>query len=75
MRPLPSLALVFFVGSLLASAQQPPDPAPQTPAPARPRRPGVSAPGIKIPIARLKPDHVFDIPGVPDWIAIDEHVW
>ena len=26
-------------------------------------------------MTRLKPDHVFDIPGVPDWLAIDEHVW
>jgi len=47
----------------------------QTATPPRPKRPGVSTPGIKIPITRLKPDQVFDIPGVPDWIAIDEHVW
>ena len=43
--------------------------------PPRPKRPGVSTPGIKIPITKLKPDHVFEIPGVPDWLAIDEHVW
>ena len=47
----------------------------QPQAPAKPKRPGVSTPGVKIPIAKLKPDQVFEIPGVPDWIAIDEHVW
>jgi YVTN family beta-propeller protein len=41
----------------------------------RPKRPGVKDPSVRIPIARLKPDHMFEIPGVPDWIAIDEHVW
>jgi virginiamycin B lyase len=40
-----------------------------------PKRPGVKDPSVRIPMDRLKPDHVFDIPGVPDWIAIDEHVW
>jgi virginiamycin B lyase len=40
-----------------------------------PKRPGVKDPSLRIPMDRLKPDHVFDIPGVPDWIAIDEHVW
>jgi virginiamycin B lyase len=41
----------------------------------RPKRPGVKDASVKIPIERLKPDHVFDVPGNPDWIAIDEHVW
>ncbi len=32
--------------------------------------------GVQIPIARLKPDHIFDIPGKPDWIAIGENtIW
>lgn len=44
-------------------------------APAKPKRPGVSAPGVKIPITKLKPEAVFELPGVPDWLAIDEHVW
>ena len=47
---------------------------PQQP-PQKPKRPGVSAPGVKIPITKLKPDAVFELPGVPDWLAIDEHVW
>lgn len=39
------------------------------------KRPGVPEASLRIPITQLKPDHVFEIPGVPDWIAIDEHVW
>jgi virginiamycin B lyase len=42
---------------------------------AAPKRPGVKDPSVRIPIERLKPDQAFGIPGVPDWIAIDEHVW
>jgi streptogramin lyase len=42
-----------------------------TPAP----RPGVKDASLKIPADRLAPDAVFDIPGAPDWMAIDEHVW
>src|SRR5262245_58058905 len=45
----------------------------QTPAP--PKRPGVKDRSVRIPIERLKPEQVFNIPGIPDWIAIDEHVW
>src|SRR4029450_13557300 len=41
----------------------------------RPKRPGVKDPSVRIPIERLKPDHVYDVPCTPDWIAIDEHVW
>jgi virginiamycin B lyase len=43
----------------------------QTPAP----RPGTKTPGVKISIERLKPDAVFEVPGAPDWIAVDEAVW
>ena len=39
------------------------------------KRPGVKDESLRIPIAKLQPDHVFEIPGVPDWLAIDEHVW
>jgi virginiamycin B lyase len=42
---------------------------------ASPKRPGVKNASVRIPMDRLKPDHVYDIPGVPDWIAIDDHVW
>jgi len=37
--------------------------------------PGVAAPGVKIPMDALTPDAVFDIPGAPDWMAMDEDVW
>ena len=47
----------------------------QTPKPARPPRPGVKAPNVRVPITALKPDAVFEVPGAPDWIAIDESVW
>ncbi len=43
--------------------------------PGRPKKTGVSTPGVKIPITKLTPDAVFDVPGVPDWLAIDEQVW
>src|ERR1041385_2430164 len=43
--------------------------------PQRPPRPGVKTPGVRIPMSELKPDAVFEIPGAPDWIAIDESVW
>ena len=38
-------------------------------------RPGAKTPGVRIPIEKLKPEAVFDVPGSPDWIAIDESVW
>src|SRR5262245_43954794 len=38
-------------------------------------RPGVKTPGVRSPIERLKPDAIFDVPGAPDWIAVDESVW
>ena len=40
-----------------------------------PPKPGVKGPGVKVPIERLKPDAVFEVPGSPDWIAVDEAVW
>jgi YVTN family beta-propeller protein len=43
--------------------------------PARPPKPGVSTPGVKIPMTKLTPEAVFDVPGAPDWLAIDEQVW
>ncbi len=41
------------------------------PAP-EPKKPGVKAAGVKIPIERLKPEAIFTVPGVPDWLAVDE---
>ena len=42
---------------------------------APPQKTGVKTPGVQIPMSRLKPDAVFEVPGAPDWIAIDESVW
>ena len=64
---------LILLSVALCWVQQPP---PATPSePPRPKRPGVTTPGVKIPIAKLKPDAVFSLPGVPDWLAVDEHVW
>jgi len=49
------------------------DPAPKRPAP-RPK-PGVKTPGVQIPLANLKPEAEFAVPGSPDWIAAGESVW
>ncbi len=38
-------------------------------------KPGVSSPGVKVPIERLIPEAVYDVPGAPDWLAIDEEAW
>ncbi len=40
-----------------------------------PAKPGVKTPGVKIPIASLKPEAVFEVPGTPDWIAVGDAVW
>jgi streptogramin lyase len=62
----------FGLASLSAQAQPPAGPPPAQP---RPKRPGVSTAGVKIPIEKLKPEAVFSVPGVPDWLAIDEQAW
>ncbi|MFN0118957.1 MAG: hypothetical protein ACKV2V_00485 [Blastocatellia bacterium] len=76
------LLLVPLVLSFLTQSPQTPPVAPTpTPTPkpvARPTpspRPGVKTPGVRIPIESLKPEAVFEAPGAPDWIAIDESVW
>src|SRR5215813_3765456 len=47
----------------------------QSPKPARAPRPGVKDPAVRIAMTALKPDSVFEAPGAPDWIAVDESVW
>ena len=68
-----AIPLVFLAISLTAplkgasgDAQEPPP---------KPKRAGVAEAHLRIPMTRLKPDQVFEIPGVPDWQAIDDHVW
>lgn len=41
----------------------------------KPPKPGVSAPNVKIPMDRLIPDAIYDVPGAPDWLAIGEQAW
>jgi YVTN family beta-propeller protein len=41
----------------------------------KPVKPGVKTPGVQIPMASLKPDAIFEVPGSPDWIAVGEAVW
>jgi len=41
----------------------------------RPPRPGVKDTSVRVAIAALKPEAVFEVPGAPDWIAVDESVW
>jgi virginiamycin B lyase len=67
MRTTVTLTIFLTAGMLAAPKFQNPN--------APPKRPGVKNTSVRIPIERLKPDHIYDIPGVPDWIAIDEHVW
>jgi virginiamycin B lyase len=65
--------LVFFAcATVLAAAVRPQNP---TPRPAKPKRPGVTSPGVRIPITKLKPEAVYDVPGAPDWMAVDKEVW
>src|SRR6478672_13908737 len=66
---LAGLVVSFAVTSAVTIAGQ------NTPPPAPKPRPGVSDPSVKIPADKLVPIAVFDIPGAPDWMAIDEHVW
>jgi YVTN family beta-propeller protein len=40
-----------------------------------PPKTGVATPGVQIPMAKLKPEAIFQVPGAPDWMAIDERVW
>jgi YVTN family beta-propeller protein len=43
--------------------------------PTFPAKTGVKTPGVQIPMARLKPEAIYQVPGAPDWMAVDEHVW
>jgi YVTN family beta-propeller protein len=36
---------------------------------------GVKTPGVQIPLASLKPEAVFEVPGSPDWLAVGDSVF
>jgi virginiamycin B lyase len=40
-----------------------------------PPKPGVADSSVKFPLSQAVPEAKFEIPGSPDWIAIDEDVW
>ncbi len=40
-----------------------------------PQKRGLVNSSMRIPIEKLVPDAVFEIPGKPDWLAIDDHAW
>ena len=68
------LVLAAFACTPFLVAAQAPPPAQPVP-PQRPKRPGVSTPGVRIPITKLKPAAIYQVPGAPDWMAIDDEVW
>ena len=68
------LSLVVFIACASALAAQNAQQNPAS-APVRPKRPGVTTPGVRIPITKLKPEAVYDVPGAPDWMAVDKEVW
>lgn len=57
--------LLILTCAALVWAQNPPPP----------KRPGVNTPGVRVDFTKLKPDAIFEIPGAPDWIAIEDSVW
>jgi virginiamycin B lyase len=65
-----SLVCVLGVGSVTLLAGQG---AQEQAAPKQ--RPGVTSPDVKISVTKLEPIAVFDIPGAPDWMVIDQQVW
>src|SRR5437588_3423871 len=42
---------------------------------ASPAKTGVQTPGVQIPIAKLKPEAIYPVPGAPDWMAVEERLW
>ena len=66
MRICTLLALLAGFGSWLGPVQS---------AAPRPKRPGVTTPGVRIPITKLTPEAVYQVPGAPDWMAVDKEVW
>jgi len=40
-----------------------------------PKKTGVTTPGVRLPMTQLKPLATFSVPGKPDWMAVDRHLW
>lgn len=62
-------ALAALAAAIMSAHQAP------APPPAKPTRPGVTTPGVRIPITKLKPEAIYDVPGAPDWMAADKEMW
>ena len=63
--------LIFVFAALLALAQES---GAEKKRPQRPPKPGVKE--VQKPMDLVKPDHVFPVPGVPDWtIATPDGIW
>ena len=60
------LTAAVILWALALGAQESPLPRKKT---------GVATRGVQIPLSRLKPDAVFEVPGAPDWIAVEDSVW
>lgn len=70
-----TLAAVVFLLPAAEKTEKAPA-APQKKAEPFPPRPGVKTPGVQRPIADIKPDAVFPVEGVPDWLAVaGDSVW
>jgi YVTN family beta-propeller protein len=40
-----------------------------------PLKPGVKTPGVQLPLSKLGVLARYQVPGSPDWIAIEKHIW
>src|SRR4029077_3625770 len=70
--PMSRWTLVFVAAcaALPVFAQTPP-----VQPPSGRKRPGVTTPVARIPMTKLKPEASYDVPGAPDWMAIEKEVW
>ena len=67
-----SLMTLSISAPMLAQSEAPASPK----RPMRPPRPGVKTPGVQRQMSALKPDAIFPVEGVPDWLVITEDaVW
>src|SRR5260370_14680844 len=58
--------MLSCIGLMVQAAENPPA--------QRPPKPGAKTPGVQVPIADLKPEAVFEVPGSPDWQVVGEGV-
>lgn len=74
----PVAAATLAVGLVCSGQESAAPPSPPAASPKKPRmvRPGVKDPAARREMAMMKPDAVFEVPGVPDWLVVTEDsVW